>query len=117
MSRRDDPHVDCALSRFSQAPDAALLERSCQLGLQRRWHLADFIQEQCAAVGFLEKTSSVPDGTGESASREAEQFTFQQLSRDGGAVHGYEMLARSGAQRVHGPSDALLPSPSLAEDE
>ena len=51
VGRRDDPHVDADVARAADALERLLLEEAQQLGLQRRRHLADLVEEHRAAVG------------------------------------------------------------------
>ena len=71
--------------------------RAQQLGLQAGVHLADFVEQQGAAVGLLELADAAGDGAGEGALLVAEQFGFQQVLGDGGAVDGDERLVARGA--------------------
>ncbi len=70
----------------ADAVDLALLDRAQQLGLQPRIHLADFVEQQRAAVGLLELADAPRDGAGEGALLVAEQFGFQQVLGDRRAV-------------------------------
>ena len=51
---RDDPHVDVHVPPAAEPRELAVLEHLQQLGLQRRMHLADFIQEHRPFVRELE---------------------------------------------------------------
>ena len=66
-------------------PRAASPRRSCEhaqeLGLHRRVHLADLIEEQRAAVGLAEAPGRGGDGAGEGAADVAEELAFQQARR------------------------------------
>jgi hypothetical protein len=42
------------LALATQAHQRAFLQRAQQLGLQRQWQLADFVQKDGAGVGLLE---------------------------------------------------------------
>ena len=57
-----------------------------QLGLQREIHLADFVEEQRAAVGELRRARAVFVRAGEGALHVAEDFAFHQFSRDRAAI-------------------------------
>jgi hypothetical protein len=74
----------------ADAVDLALLDGAQQLGLQAGVHLADFVQQQGAAVGFLELADAAGDGAGEGALLVAEQLALEQVLGDGGAVDADE---------------------------
>ena len=78
--------------RAADAVDLAFLNGAQQLGLQARIHLADFVEQQRAAVGFFEFADAPGDGAGEGALLVAEQFGFEKVVRDRGAIDGDERL-------------------------
>ena len=88
----DDADIDLDRLGAADAVDLALLDGAQQLGLQADVHLADFVEQQRAAVGFLELADAAGDGAGEGALLMAEQFALQQVLRDGGAVDRDEGL-------------------------
>ena len=96
----DDADVDLDRLGAADPVDLALLDGAQQLGLQARVHLADFVQQQRAAIGFLELADAPGDGAGEGALLVAEQFGFQQVFRDGGAIDRDEGLV--GARAICG---------------
>ena len=51
VGRRDHADVDADVGRAADALERLLLEKAQQLGLQRRHHLADLVEEHRAAVG------------------------------------------------------------------
>ena len=82
----EDAHVHLYRRGAAQPVDLPLLQRAQQLGLQAHVHLADLVQQQGAAVGGLEFADAARHGAGEGALLVAEQFRFQQVFGDGGAV-------------------------------
>ena len=78
----DDADVHLDRLGAADAVDLALLDGAQQLGLQAGIHLADFVQQQGAAIGFLELADAPGDGAGEGAFLMAEQFGFQQVFRE-----------------------------------
>ena len=54
VRRRDDAHVDLQRRRAADALEPLLLERAQNLRLQRQRQIADFVEEQRAAVRQLE---------------------------------------------------------------
>ena len=75
----------------------ALLQDAQQLGLRSGVQVADFVQEDGAAVGQLEFAAAGGGGAGEGAFLVAEQFGLEQLGGNGGAVHLDE---RAGGERA-----------------
>ena len=75
-----------------------LLQHAQNLGLNRGAHVADFVEEQAAAIGLLEAADALPIGARERALFVAEQFGFEQRLGQRRAVH-LDEVPRS-AQRV-----------------
>jgi len=88
----DDADVDLDRLGAADAVDLALLDGSEQLGLQAGIHFADFVEQQGTAIGFFELADTPGDGAGKGALLMTEQFRFQQVFRNGGAVHRDERL-------------------------
>ena len=87
MRRRDQADVDLDRLVAADAEDLLVLQHAQQLGLQRQRHVADFVEEQRAAVGVLEAALAQPVGAGERAGLVAEQLVVEQVLVEGGAVH------------------------------
>ena len=108
----DEAHVDPQFLRAAHAGEAAVLEEAQQLGLERPAHVADFVQEDGAAVGFLDAAGFLLQGAGEGAFFVAEQLAFQQRFGDGGAVDAD--VAGSAARWLRlwsAPATSSLPVP------
>ncbi len=82
VRRGDDADIDLDRLGAADAVDLAFLDGAQQLGLQPRIHFADFVQQQRAAIGFLEFADAPGDGAGEGAFLMAEQFGFEQIVRE-----------------------------------
>ena len=82
MRCSDDAHIDPLVADAAQAPHGLLLQKLQQLDLKRRFHVADFVQEQGAAVGRFDQADLALPGVGESALLVAEEFGFEQGGRD-----------------------------------
>ena len=73
VGRGDDPHID----RHRPPADRRhhpLLQHAQNLGLHRRVHVADLVQQQRAAGGLAERAGTVGDRAGEGAADMAEQL-------------------------------------------
>ncbi len=90
MGRRHHAHVAADGLVAAHALETALLQHAQQLHLHRQAHVADFIQQQGAALGHFETTLARGQRTGEGALLVAEQFAFQQVRRNGAAVDRHE---------------------------
>src|SRR5208283_4103108 len=66
---------------------ATFVERAQHLGLRLEAHVADFIEEQRAAVGLLKLAFLVRGRAGERANAMPEQLALDQVFRDGRAVY------------------------------
>src|SRR5690606_41243158 len=82
----DDAHVHRAGVRAAQGADLAVLQHAQQLRLQIERELANFIEEQRAAVRRDEEAFLRAAGAGEGAAAVTEQLTLDELARQLGAV-------------------------------
>jgi hypothetical protein len=87
------------------------------MGREAQGQFAHFIEHQGAAIGLLEAALLHGRGPGEGALLVAEQFGFQQVLGDGGAVDGHEgaVPARAGAMDELGQQ--FLAGAALGLDE
>ena len=113
----DDADVDRRRLVLADPLDRAGLQEAQHLGLQAKIHLADFVEEQRAAIGLAGSAGAVRGGAGEGALHMAEDLAFQQVARDGGAVDGDERLVATAAELVQGIGAELLAGAALAGDE
>ena len=86
----DDPDVDVHVVLAAEPRELTVLEHLQQLGLQRRAHLADFVQEQRAVIGELELARLVLYRARERPAFEAEQLRLEQFGRQCRAIHFHE---------------------------
>ena len=77
----DNPDVDRDVVRAADTLERLFLEEAEELGLERRYHLADFVEEDRAAVGLLEQPALLLARVGERAALVAEQLALEQASR------------------------------------
>ena len=97
--------------------DLAGLEEAEQQGLHPQRHLADFVEEDGAAVGHLQQARPVAVRVGEAALDVAEQLGFEQRIGQAGAVDRDERLAGPGAAAVDQAGRDVLADAALAGDE
>jgi hypothetical protein len=116
MGRRKQADIDRFGSRCSHRAHHALLQDAQQLDLKRQRHVADFVEEQGAAICRLEKPAPRIAGAGEGALHMAEQLGFEQLLGNRPAVDGHERPGtRAGA--VNGARQHLLAAAAVAANQ
>ncbi|MNS87722.1 hypothetical protein D3C72_1216740 [compost metagenome] len=82
VGRTENPHVDLHLAITAHATEAAVVEKTQQLGLQVRRHLADFVEKHRALVGqFHQPRFATALCAGERAWGVAEQLAFGEVLR------------------------------------
>ncbi len=114
MSGTDDAHVN-RLGLAANRHHLAILQHPQQTGLQGQGHVADFIEEQRAAVGLLQLAAhAFLARAGEAAAAITEQLALDQAFRDGRAVEGDEVLAGALAGVVHGLGERLFAGAGFA---
>ena len=94
MRGGDDADIDVHRLAGADALDGFFLQDAQQLGLHFEADVADFVEEQGAAVGQLEAADLVAMGAGERPFDVAEQLAFEQVGGQGGAVDLDEGLGR-----------------------
>lgn len=95
MGGGDHAYIDADQFASTHTEEFALREHTQQSRLQRQRHVADFIEEQSAAVGLFEAADMAPLRAGERTRLVTEQLAFQQLGRNGGGVQGDERMLRT----------------------
>ena len=73
----NDAHIHAAGPAGAQRPYFATLQCTQQLDLERRRHLADFVEKHGAAIGTFEQAGPVLDRSGKRTFLVAEQFALQ----------------------------------------
>ena len=110
--------ADIALDRRAAADGRvlALLQYAQQAGLRLHRHVADFVEEQRAALGLLEAAGRALVGAGEGALLVTEEFAFDEVARDRGHVDGDERSFLALAVIVQGARDQFLAGAGFAGD-
>ena len=85
--------------------------------LQLHRHIADFIQKERAALGLLKAAQTRGHRSGERAFFVAEQFTFEQFSRDGRHVDRNVRGAATAAVLPNGTRNDLLARSGLSSEQ
>ena len=88
-----------------------------QSRLQIERHVADFIEEQRAALGLLEATTALRLRAGERTALVAEQFAFQQILGNGRRVDRHERPTGHGRVLVQRASHQFLARARFAGDQ
>src|SRR5690606_32634950 len=85
----DDADVHADVGGAADALETLLLEKTQQLRLEGRDHLADLVEEYRAAVGALQEAALLHARVGERAPLVTEQLALEQLLRQrrAGDVH------------------------------
>ena len=114
MRGADDAHVDRVLGGRPDFAHGLLLDHAKQLDLHRERQVGDFVQEQSAGVGSLEKSVAVAFGTRESALLVAKELTLHQVLWDRAAVDRHEGPLAPRSLAVNETSGELFSAPGLA---
>ena len=114
---RDDTDVNLDRAFGADGVNLALLQGAQQFDLHVQRQFADLVEEQGAAVGFLEFAEVFVVGAGEGPLFMAEQDRLDQVGGQGAAVDGHEGLARAVRGAVQGTGDDFLADAAFACDQ
>ena len=118
MGGAEDAHIDLHFAVAAHPTEAAVVEKTQQLGLQIRRHFADFIEEHRALVGQLHQPRlTAALGAGKGAGGVTEQFAFGEVLRQCGAVQRQERCTVARADGVAGPRHQFLAGAGFALDQ
>src|SRR5690349_13588592 len=87
-----DAHIYVNQLASAQTRKLVILKDVQKLGLQMGAHFRDFVEEDGALGGLFKLSRLGTDGAGEGALFKAEQFGFEQLARERGAIDFNEGL-------------------------
>ena len=113
----EDPDVHLDRLRAADALQLALLQGAEDLGLGRERHVADFVEQQRAAVGLLELSELAAEGAGERALLVAEELRLEQRLGNRRAIELHERPAAASRVLVNGLGDQLLAGAALTENQ
>ena len=77
VGRRQNPNVDTSRPRRAEALELSGGNHAKKLGLLRRRHVGDLVEEQRAAIGQLEPAHAIASRIGERAAHMTEQLTLE----------------------------------------
>jgi hypothetical protein len=112
----DDADINFDGFMRADAFDFAFLESAEDFGLGGEAEVADFVEEEGAAVGGFELAHAAFDAGGDAAF-DAEEFGFDEGFGQGGAVEGNVRVFGAGAEGVEGAGDQVLACAAFAGDE
>src|SRR5205823_9360443 len=115
VRRRDNAHVDVVRLVRADGADLPLFEGAEQLDLQRKRHVANFVEEECPAGRRLEEAAPISDRAGERALLVAEELRLEQPFRNRAAIHGDEGRVAPASCLVDRAREKLLARAALAE--
>ena len=113
----DEADVDVERLGAADGSKQLLVERAQDLGLGLEAHVADFVEEEGAAVGALEGAALLGRAAGLRAVAIAEELGLDVVLGDGGAVELDEDAIAAQALGVHGAGDEFLAGAGFAVDE
>ena len=114
---RDQPNVDLERSFEPMRVISPFSSTRSSLVCSGQRHVADFVEEQRAAVGVFELALAQSVGAGEGARLRGRTARLQQVLVQGGAVQGHERLVLARAVVVDRLGDQFLAGAVLAEDQ
>ena len=111
-------HAHVGLQRLiaADAGILAFLEHAQQFALHREWHVADFVEEERAAIALLEASDALVHRAGEGAFLVTKNFTFDEVVGNGGDVDGRKLLLRARAELVDGTGDEFFAAAAFTGD-
>ena len=117
VRRRDDADVHLDRARGAETLDFPLLQHPQHLGLRLGAHVADFVEEDRAAVGLLELADLLLRRAGERSLFVAEELGLDQLFRNRGAVDLHEAVAAAQTVAMDGARDQFLAGAAFAQQQ
>src|SRR3546814_2991743 len=117
MRRRNDANIDAAHLAAADADDRPILQHAEQLDLHVEAHVADFVEEERAALARLEMADPARGGPGERAFFLAEKFGFDEVGGDGAAIDRRQDLAGADDFVVDGAGAEFLARARRGPDE
>jgi hypothetical protein len=108
---RNDADVDGLHIAAADADDRPVFEHAEQFDLHVETHVADFVEEERAALGRFEMADAAGMGAGEAALFMPEKFGFDEFAGDRAAVDRGEGLAGAAPSSWIARATSSLPEP------
>src|SRR3954451_17188829 len=94
MCSANDANINIRGAVFTHPANLAAFKHPQEFGLHRFGKLADFVEENCAAIGDFKQSDAVLVGTREGTFAMAEELALDERFRQRTAVDRYEWFAR-----------------------
>ena len=114
---RHQPHIHLEALPPAHSHDLAVFQHPQQFHLHWRGGIADFVQEQRAALRPLKSTGMAGHRSRKRPLFVPEQFTFQKTFREGRAIHRHKRPLRTRPVRMQCPGNQLFSCPAFAADQ
>src|SRR5437879_406180 len=114
VSRGNDPHINTDRLFSAQPLEFLILKHLQKFSLQLEIHVADFIQQNRAAIGHFKHAGLLLKSSGKRAALVSEQLALHQLRRQSRAVELEKNLVRPWRLRAELTSDDFFADPGLA---
>ena len=101
----------------AQPRELLVLQNVQQLGLQRRRHLADFVEQDRAFVAQFELARLGVRRSGKCSRLVAEQFALQQIGGNGRAIYFQERAVRARREFVNQARQHFFAGAALAQQQ
>ena len=117
IRRTDDAHIDGYLLTTTDTLDHALLQEAQHFGLQRHWHVADFIEKQRTAAGHFNFTNRLLVCPCERTFLVSKEFGLQQILGDRRAIDRDEVLINPRTQPMQCARQKFFARSTLAKQQ
>src|SRR5437867_4434633 len=116
VGRSQNADIEAQLFAATHSAHSAVFQHSEQFGLQRQWHLSDFVQKKGSLVCQLK--AARPDGNGarKGPSVVAEQLALNEAFRNSSAIEWNEWTVTARTQLMQGVSRQFLSCSALASN-
>ena len=114
---RDHAHVHWDLFVAPHGPHFLFLQHAQQLRLHFQRKLADFVEEDCAAVRCMKKAGLRLQGSRERPFFMAEQLAFHQRRDKRTAIHGHKRHLRERPAKMNRARDELFARAAFTGDQ
>jgi hypothetical protein len=114
---RDETDIDRTSLGLAESHHLAFLNGPQELDLHRRRDVADFIQEQCAALRRFEDAEAIANGPGEGAAHMAEELGLEERVGQRAAVDRHKRTLGARRRAVQPAGQSLLADAVFTGDE